>query len=100
MKVLYQNYQKAIIFTYDDLKGKKNSSFKFKILIDNDTKDDLYLLFSKIIVEKLLLFDYEVDLKQGEDLDADKFMMTGEVYKRAQVKNEWNIRKLVISDRI
>lgn len=63
-------------------------------------KDDLYLLFAKIVSEKLLLLDYDIDLKQGEDLDADKFMMSGELFKKAQVKNEWNKRRIVISDRI
>lgn len=68
--------------------------------MENDTKDDLYMFFSKIIVEKLMLMDYSIDLKQGEDLDADKFMMAGEVYKRGQIMNVWSPRKLVLTDRI
>ena len=68
--------------------------------MENDLRDDLYVFYAKIIVEKLMLLDYPVDLKEGEDLDADKFMMTGDVYKKGQVINQWNIRKLVITDRI
>lgn len=68
--------------------------------MENDTKDDLYMFFSKIVVEKLILMDYSIDLKQGEDLEADKFMMVGEVYKRGQIMNVWNRRKLVLTDRI
>jgi hypothetical protein len=73
---------------------------KFKIFVESDVKDDLYILFAKIMVEKMILMDYEIDLKVGEDLDADKFMMSGDVYKRAQVINRWDLRRLVITDRI
>ena len=100
MRILYENYQKVIIFSYDKTKGKSTPEIKFKISIDNDIKDDLYLLFSKIIIEKMMIMDHQIDLNQGEDLEADKFMMKGEVYKKGQVKNEWNLRKIVISDRI
>ena len=100
MKVLSENYQKFIIFTYDDVRNKKTIEVKFKIFIENDTKDDLYILFAKIITEKLILLDYQLDLKEGEDIDGDKFLMTGELYKKGQVINQWNLRKIVITDRI
>lgn len=100
MKILYHDYEKCICFTYDELRDKKTIEIKFRIFVENDTKDDLYLFYSKIIVEKLILMDYSIDLKQGEDLDGDKFMMVGEVYKRGQIMNVWNQRKLVLTDRI
>lgn len=40
-------------------------------------KDDLYILFAKIVVEKLILLDFEINLKEGEDIEGDKFLMTG-----------------------
>ena len=58
MRILYENYQKVIIFSYDKMKGSKSVELKFKIYIDNDSKDDLYLLFSKIIVEKMIMMDH------------------------------------------
>ena len=51
-------------------------------------------------MEKLFLLGHEVNLQEGEDLDADKFMMTGDVLKKGQVMNQWNQRKLVLTDRI
>lgn len=77
MKVLFQNYQKCIVFTYDDLRGKKTTEVRFKIYIESDMKDDLYILFAKIVVEKLILLDFEINLKEGEDIEGDKFLMTG-----------------------
>jgi len=82
------------------LKGKKTTEVRFKIYIENDTKDDLYILYAKIIVEKLILLDYDINLKEGEDIEGDKFLMTGEVYKKGQVINQWNLRKMVLTDRI
>ena len=50
---------------------------RFKIYIESDMKDDLYILFAKIVVEKLILLDFEINLKEGEDIEGDKFLMTG-----------------------
>mgnify|MGYP000229939288 CR=1 FL=1 len=44
--------------------------------------------------------DYAVNLKEGEDPDCDKSMLRGEIWKKGQVINQWNIRKMVLTDRI
>jgi hypothetical protein len=51
-------------------------------------------------MEKLLLLDYSIDLKQGEDSEVDKFMMSGDVYKLSQIMHQWKLRRLVLTDRI
>ena len=50
MKILFEDYRKCICFTYDELRGKKKVELKFKIFVENDLKDDLYILYSKIVV--------------------------------------------------
>ncbi len=97
---MYENYQKCICFTYNDLLNRKNIEVKFKITIDNDVMDDLYLLFAKIILQKLILMDCAVDLAQEEDPNVDKFMMAGEVFKMGQILGQWKKRKLILTDRI
>ena len=37
---------------------------KFKISIENDARDDLYLLLARIVVAKLTLLGYDIDLNQ------------------------------------
>jgi hypothetical protein len=72
------------------VQGKKTTEIKFRIFLENDTKDDLFIFMAKIIVEKLLLMDYEIDLNEGEDPECDKFIMKGTLLKKGQVLNEWN----------
>lgn len=57
MKILYEQYQKCIWFTFDD---QAKTELKFKIYLENDSNDDLYLLFSRILVQKLNLLGYEI----------------------------------------
>lgn len=100
MKVLFEKYEKGICFTYDEVRGKKTVEIKIRVFLEQDTKEDLYSFFAKVIVEKLLLFDYPINLKQTEDPNADKFMMTGELLKKGQIINQWNKRKMILTDRI
>jgi len=47
-----------------------------------------------------MLLDCEVDLKSKDDPNADKFMMSGEIYKLSQVMHHWKLRKIILTDRI
>jgi hypothetical protein len=100
MKVLYEDYQKCIWFTYDDTRNNRSIEIKFKVYIMNDIKDDLYLLFSKIIVQKLTLLSFDVNLTQKDDETVDRFIMKGELLKKSQFFGKWAMRKIVITDRI
>jgi hypothetical protein len=93
MKILYENYQKCIWFTYED-------ELKFKIHIENDSNDDLYLLLSKILVQKLTLLEYEIDMDETVNENVDRFIMEGEIMKKSQFIGRWDLRKMVITDRI
>ena len=55
MKVVIENGNKCIVFTYDDLRGKRTTEIKFKIFVEKDQKEGLYSLFARILVEKLML---------------------------------------------
>ncbi len=64
---MFENYHRVIIITYDELsKNPIRTESKLKISLENDSQDDLYLLASKIIVQKLLILDYEIDLNQKD----------------------------------
>ena len=73
---------------------------KLRIFLEDDVKDDLFVFFAKIIVEKLMLADCFVDVQEGEDLDCDKFIMKGAIFKKAQVLQTWNERFMILTDRI
>jgi hypothetical protein len=60
----------------------------------------LYILFSKVIVQKLLILSYLVDLNMMDDANVDRFIMAGEILKRSQFFGNWAQRKLVVTDRI
>lgn len=68
--------------------------------MENDVKDDIYLLFAKVVVEKLTLMGYDIDMQAGEDLECDKFMIEGKIYKMGQILGQWKQRRVVITDRI
>lgn len=55
MKVVIENGIKCIVFTYDDMRGKRTTEIKFKIFVEKDQKECLYSLFARIIIEKLML---------------------------------------------
>lgn len=64
---MFENYHRVIFITYDELsKNPIRTETKLKISLENDSQDDLYLLASKIIVQKLLILDYEIDLNQKD----------------------------------
>lgn len=75
MKILYEDYQKCIWFTYNDIKNNNNFEVKFKVYINNDVKDDLYTLFSKIIVQKLILSSFNINLLSNDDENVDRFIL-------------------------
>ena len=64
---MFENYHRVIIITYDELsKNPIRTESKLKISLENDSQDDLYLLASKIIVQKLFILDYKIDLNQKD----------------------------------
>ena len=66
MKVAYRGYEKSLLVTVDEVVGKQNREGKFRITIENDSQDDLYLLFARLVLEKIALLEYEVDQNEEE----------------------------------
>lgn len=101
VKALYENYQRCLWITCDEQsRNVLGSGLKFKISIENDSKDDLYLLFSRIVVAKLTLLEYDIDPKQQDSPEVDRFMMAGPLLKKSQFLGRWDERWMVITDRI
>ena len=77
MKIIYENYHKCIYFTYDEIKNHRLQEFKFKVYIKNDVKDDLYRLYSEIIVQKMVMLGHPIDPRECDDVEVDRFVMVG-----------------------
>lgn len=51
-------------------------------------------------MQKLLLISFDINLKEKDDEEVDRFMMEGELMKKSQFFGKWAARKIVITDRI
>lgn len=51
-------------------------------------------------MQKLNLLGYEIEEKGEEEEEVDRFMMAGEILKKSQFVGRWDLRKVVITDRI
>jgi hypothetical protein len=51
-------------------------------------------------VAKLTLLEYEIDQSQKDNMEEDRFMMTGDLLKKSQYLGRWDERKMIITDRI
>ena len=49
---------------------------------------------------KLTLLEYEIDQSHRDNLDEDRFMMTGILLKKSQYLGRWDQRRMVITERI
>lgn len=48
----------------------------------------------------MILMSLDVNLKEKDDENVDRFMMEGELLKKSQFFGKWAARKIVITDRI
>ena len=53
MKVAYDEYQKCLWLTYWDTTNNKTQENKLRLHIVHDVKDELYLLFARIVQQKM-----------------------------------------------
>lgn len=66
MKVAYEEYQKCLWLTYEDNSKNHAQEAKLRLHIPNDIKDDLYILFARILLQKLALMNRPFDCQQCE----------------------------------
>jgi hypothetical protein len=55
MKIAYEDYQKCLWLTYEDTIKNRPQEGKLRLHIPKDVRDDLYLLFARILMQKLEL---------------------------------------------
>ena len=51
-------------------------------------------------MQKLNLLGYEILDKVEEEEEVDRFVMAGDILKKSQFVGRWDLRKVVITDRI
>lgn len=100
MKVGYEDYQKCLWLTIEDTSKNRIQESKLRLHIHHDIRDDLYLLFAAILLQKLALNGHFADPLQTDDQKQDRFQMTGTLLKKSQFLGKWAERHLVVTDRI
>jgi hypothetical protein len=88
IKALYENYQRCLWITCEE-ESKGRNEVKFKISIENDARDDLYLLLARILVAKLTLLGYDIDPHQQDCPSSDRFIISGGLLKKSQFLGRW-----------
>ena len=63
IKVAYLSYEKSLYVTVDETVNKHTREGKYRITIDNDAQDDLYLLLARLMLEKIALLEHDIELK-------------------------------------
>lgn len=58
IKVAYEEYQKCLWLTYEDNTKNKAQESKLRLHIVHDVKDELYLLFARMVLQKMALIGH------------------------------------------